>query len=194
MATKSRRKERNHQIIAQLREQFEVRAVNDISDIELQGKYLESTGVIIFDHLQKTMYGCVSDRCNEQLFNEHAKTLGYQPILFHAFDISGAPIYHTNVMMGIQTSTVVICAESISDKKERDSVISQLKLSGRTVIEITYDQMAAFCGNVLELRNENGERFIAMSRNAQLLSLYLTICKRESLIGSGRSPWLILRY
>lgn len=166
MATESRRVERNKEAINELAGKFEVSKVIDLSEAEQYGRYLESTGVIIFDHLYKIMHGCISKRCNEQLFIKHAAGLGYKPVVFHAYDMLGIPIYHTNVMMGIQTSTAVICSEAITDAEERSGVLSSLEQSGRQVIEITHAQMAAFCGNVLELQNGHGERFLALSQSA----------------------------
>lgn len=166
MATESRRRERSSKVLDELAENFKVSKTIDVSESEHHGRYLESTGVMIFDHLQRVVYGCLSERCDEQLLTEHAKLLGYAPVVFHAYDAEGAPIYHTNVMMSLQTDTAVICAESISSDGERQEVIGQIKATGRDVIEITQAQMAAFCGNVLELQNEQGERFLAMSQTA----------------------------
>jgi hypothetical protein len=166
MATKSRRLERHQDGINELAQQFKVGDVFDLSNTENHEQYLESTGVIIFDHVHKVMYGCISQRCNQQLFYEHAKVLGYRPVVFHAYDAAGAPIYHTNVMMGIQTNTVVICADAIPDEDERAMVLASLRTGHRIVVEITYAQMTAFCGNVLELRNGSGEQILAMSQSA----------------------------
>lgn len=178
MATKSRRLERLPKVLQELADAFEVTKTIDLSGSERHGAYLESTGVMVFDHLQKVVYGGVSERCNEQLFVDHAKALGYDPVVFHAYDAKGTPIYHTNVMMGLQTETAVICAESILSKEERLMVRARIQASGREVIEITQVQMAAFCGNVLELQNNQNERFIAMSQTAYD---YFTVDQREAL-------------
>lgn len=166
MATESRRIERSDDALRELEKKFEVSSVTDVSSVERRGQYLESTGVIIFDHLHKVAYACISERCNPQLFAEHAAALGYEPVVFHAYDLLGIPIYHTNVMMSVQTDTVVICVESITDQTEQDRVLTCLRQSGREIIQITHAQMAAFCGNVLELQNLRGERFLALSQSA----------------------------
>lgn len=166
MATESRRVERSQAAINEIAAEFKVGEIVDLSDAETRTQYLESTGVIIFDHPNKVMYGCISERCDEQLFLEHAKQLGYEAVVFHAYDLLGNPIYHTNVMMGVQASTAVICAESITDAAERERVVSKLKATGHEIVEISYTQMAAFCGNILELRNDKNEHFLAMSQSA----------------------------
>lgn len=166
MATESRRIERSPAAIELLAQHFEVCEVIDISGAEQRGTYLESTGAIVFDHPNKLAYGCLSVRCDEELFTSHVKSLGYTPIAFRAHDAAGMPIYHTNVLMGVQTNTAVICAEAITDVAERQRILASLAQTGRQVVEISLNQMAQFCGNVLEVAGKRGERFLALSRSA----------------------------
>lgn len=168
MATASRRVERSSETIALLEKSFQISKVTDISSSENEAKYLESTGTIIFDHCNKIAYACISNRCDENLFRSHAKELGYSPIVFHTYDESGVPIYHTNVILGIQTSTAIICSSLIQDNIERDIVLASLTKTGHDVIDITNDQMKSFCANVLELQNKQGEKFLIMSDNAHM--------------------------
>jgi hypothetical protein len=166
MATESRRTERSYMALNALSEDFVIKSVVDMSEVEQYGLALESTGVMIFDHVNKIVYGCVSPRCDAGLFTAHATELGYKPILFHSYGTDGTAVYHTNVMMGVQSTTAVVCAESIADETERALVIDALQETGHEVVEITQAQMSAFCGNVLELRNNEGKRFLAMSQTA----------------------------
>lgn len=166
MTTKARRVERSYTAIQELARDFTITQITDMSHTEEYGFALESTGVMIFDHQNKIVYGCVSPRCDAGLFAQHAVELGYRPILFHAYGQDGTPVYHTNVLMGIQSTTAVVCAEAITDEAERQIVINTLKNTGHEVIEITQAQMSAFCGNVLELQNGDGELFVAMSQTA----------------------------
>lgn len=166
MATESRRVERNPAVIDSLKEYFKVSSVTDLSSSENDGRFLESTGVMIFDHVHKIVYGCVSLRCDADLFANHAKSLGYKPVIFHAYDKNGVVIYHTNVLMGIQTSTAVVCLDAITDSQERETLVRSLAETGHDVVDISHAQMNAFCGNVLELENNRGERFLALSQTA----------------------------
>lgn len=166
MATQSRRIERSYMALYDLAENHMVKQITDISEVENYGLALESTGVMIFDHVNKIVYGCISPRCDAGLFANHASELGYKPVLFHSFGADGTAVYHTNVMMGVQSDTAVICAESITDATERAMVLDTLRETGHEVVEITQAQMSAFCGNVLELHNNEGERFLAMSQTA----------------------------
>lgn len=165
MATVSRRVERDSKVLDQLAQKFIIDQTTDLSQNEADERYLESTGVIIFDHIQKVAYGCISQRCDRDLFVNHVTSLGYQPITFHAYDQHGAPIYHTNVMMGVQSTTAVICSEAITDDTERQHVLETLR-QHHQVVEISYEQMNSFCGNVLELENRSGHKLLAMSRSA----------------------------
>ena len=44
----------------------------------------------------------------------------YKMVLFHATDVHGRPIYHTNVMMSVGTTVAVVCAECIEDEVWHD--------------------------------------------------------------------------
>lgn len=166
MATESRRVERSYKALDDLAKDFVIKQVADTSEVEGYNLALESTGVMIFDHINKIVYGCISPRCDAGLFAAHASDLGYRPVLFHSYGADGTAVYHTNVMMGVQGTTAVICAESITDEAERSLVLNTLRETGHEVVEITQAQMATFCGNVLELRNDSGELFLAMSQTA----------------------------
>jgi len=166
MATESRRIERSEKALKQLKDIYQVNEVIDISNVENEGIYLESTGVMIFDHVAKIVYGCVSVRCDEGLFKQHAVELGYTPFLFHAVDENDVPIYHTNVLMGVQTSTAVVCFDAIKDTAECNKLERLLRETGHEVVAISHAQMNSFCGNVLELQNKNNEKFLALSQTA----------------------------
>lgn len=165
MATESRRRERNQLVVDQLDQDFTVGKVVDLSGEEEKGMYLEGTGVLVFDHPNKLAYGVISPRCSEELFKNHVTQLGYKPVLFSAVDAKGQPVYHTNVVMGVQSTTAVICGEAIKDEAEREHVLSKLR-QHQAVVDITLDQMNNFCGNVIEAQNDQGKLFLIMSRTA----------------------------
>lgn len=165
MATESRRIERSEKLLHDLKESFGIEEIIDHSKQEQNGTFLESTGVMIFDHVHKIVYGCLSPRCDEQLFRDHATELGYQPVCFKAY-ANGAAIYHTNVLMGVQSSTAVICLEAITDDAERQMVKESLARTGHEIVDITLEQMNKFAGNVLEVQNTKGEKFLVMSQTA----------------------------
>jgi len=166
MNTPSRRGERSQNALDLLKRHFIVNHITDLSKAEGQGAYLEGTGAIVFDHANKVAYGCISPRCDQNLFEIHARQLGYEPVAFHAYGPKGVPVYHTNVVMGVQHTTAVLCGESITNPQERQLVEDTLTKTGHQLIKITQAQMADFCGNVLELANSQGQHFLALSQTA----------------------------
>jgi len=169
MFAENRRLERREDIINQIKEQFDVKEVIDYSKIENENRYLEGTGSMIFDHDNKIAYGSVSLRLDEELFRKFCSEFGFTPVVFHSYQTAGEerlPIYHTNVMMCVADKFVVICLDCIDDELEREKVIESIKNSGKELIEISEEQMQNFAGNMLQVQNNSGEKFLIMSQSA----------------------------
>ena len=166
----NRRVERRQDIIDQIKEEgFIVNSVEDYSHFEEEEKYLEGTGSIIFDHDFKIAYGSVSLRLDEGVFREFCEKIDYMPIVFHSYqNVNDArlPIYHTNVMMCVADQFVVICLDCIDDELEREKIQEVIKSTEKTLIEISEDQMQQFAGNMLQVQNTEGEKFLVMSATA----------------------------
>ncbi len=165
MATASRRVERSPAVVDHLAQTHHLNQTIDLSAAETSGQFLEGTGAIVFDHIHKIAYACLSPRCHEALFSQHITELGYTPVVFRAHS-QGAAIYHTNVLMGVQTTTAVICSAAITDSAERQRVIGTLRTTGRDIVDITPEQMNNFCGNVLEVKNRQGRSYLVLSAAA----------------------------
>lgn len=170
MFASNRRVERRDDIIETIKEQgFEVSEIDDWSFPEMQGHFLEGTGSMIFDHDNKLAYGSVSLRLDENLFREFCEKYGFTPVVFHSFQTVGEerlPIYHTNVMMCVADKFVVICLDCIDSELERSKVAEIIKNSGKEIIEISEEQMQQFAGNMLQVQNRDGEKFLVMSETA----------------------------
>ena len=169
MFAENRRLERRDDIINQIKEQFEVTEVIDYSGAEKDNLFLEGTGSMIFDHDNKLAYGSVSLRLDEGVFRKFCSDFGFHPVVFHSYQNAGEerlPIYHTNVMMCVADQFVVICLDCIDDESERNNVIETIKNSGKELIEISEDQMQNFAGNMLQVQNKSGEKFLVMSQSA----------------------------
>ncbi|MEM8899872.1 MAG: arginine deiminase-related protein, partial [Bacteroidota bacterium] len=138
----------------------------DFSSMAEEGKFLEGTGSMIMDRANNIAYASHSDRTHEEVFELFCKQIGCEGIFFHAVDLNGHPIYHTNVMMALGSSFVVICEESILDQEERAILRNSFKRTGHEVVPITQEQVAQFAGNMLEVRNNQGEIHIVMSKRA----------------------------
>lgn len=170
MFASNRRVERREDIIESIKDQgFDVAEIDDWSFSETQGHFLEGTGSMIFDHDNKIAYGSVSLRLDEQLFRDFCAKYGFTPIVFHSYQTVGTerlPIYHTNVMMCVADKFVVICLDCIDDELEREKVIETIKNSGKEIVEISEEQMQQFAGNMLQVQNKDGEKFLVMSQTA----------------------------
>lgn len=170
MFASNRRVERREDIIETIKQKgFEVSELDDWSLPETQGHFLEGTGSMIFDHDNKIAYGSVSLRLDENLFREFCAKYGFQPVVFHSFQTVGKerlPIYHTNVMMCVADRFVVICLDCIDDETERNMVAETIRNSGKEIIEISEKQMQQFAGNMLQVQNTDGKKFLVMSQTA----------------------------
>jgi len=170
MFAENRRLERRKDIFEMLSTKgFNISEIIDYSTFEVENKFLEGTGSMILDRENKIAYGSISPRLDEELFKNFCSDFEYKPIIFHSyqeFDKNILPIYHTNVMMCIGTNFAVICLESIRDENERNLVEKSLLESGKKIVEISEFQMQNFAGNMLELRNKNGNKFLVMSKSA----------------------------
>jgi hypothetical protein len=166
MQAANRRLERREDIITTLQDNFNVKHVIDLSHFEHEGKFLEGTGSMVLDRENEIAYACLSPRTNENVLAAFAEQTGYTIVSFHAIDETGQAIYHTNVMMALGSSFAVICLDSIADSIEKELVTNYLKDTGKQIIDISFDQMNHFAGNMLELKNDKGDTLIVMSQSA----------------------------
>jgi hypothetical protein len=152
MQAESRRRERRPEIIDTVVQElgFKVSRVVDLTRHETAGRFLEGTGSLVLDRCNRIAYACLSPRTDPTVFEEWTRALGYEAVSFEAFDRGGVPYYHTNVMMCIGKRMAVLgtCAMSSDD---RARVIEKLEITGHDVIEIQYDEIEQFAGNMLEL-------------------------------------------
>lgn len=178
MLAENRRLERRKEIIDYFKKNDST--LIDLSVNEKENLFLEGTGSIVFDYKNKMAYANCSPRTNKKLFEELCNRLNYKPVSFKAVDKNNQDIYHTNVLMCIGDTFAVICKESISDKKELEHVLFSLISTDHEIIEISYDQMSAFAGNMYQLFNFD-ESFIVMSEQAylSLTKMQITILEKH---------------
>ncbi|MBC6607516.1 amidinotransferase [Hymenobacter sp. BT188] len=185
MHAPNRRPERRPDILQMLRSQFTIREVIDLSHYEQEGRFLEGTGSIIFDHQHRVAYAGLSPRTDADLFQQVTSLLGYHPVAFHATDAQCHAIYHTNVMLCVGGKFAVICLESITDPTEQAAVTDSLTSTGHEIVAISLAQVAHFAGNMLTLQPAaGGQELLVMSQSAhdaltpdhrQTLSRYCTL-------------------
>lgn len=169
MHAENRRAERRADIVATgLRDAgFLVREVIDLSSHEKDGRFLEGTGSLILDRVNRIAYACLSPRTDATLLAEFGRRLGYDIESFDAVGSDGHAVYHTNVIMSVGDGVAVFCADMVADRNRADAVVRSLRDTGHEVVLIDAAQVNRFAGNVLELESKAGEPVLAMSAAAE---------------------------
>ncbi len=166
MQAENRRLERREDIIATLEDKFKVKHIIDLSRFENEEKFLEGTGSMVLDRENKIAYACLSPRTDREVLNLFCEQAGFKAISFDAVDTHGKAIYHTNVLMCIGSQFVVICMESIANPHEKVLIKESFKTTEKEIIEISFDQMNHFAGNMLEVNSRDGKSLLIMSKSA----------------------------
>jgi len=161
-----RRRERRQDIVDELRKHYRVTDVIDYSALEDKGCYLEGTGSLVFDHLNKIAYVSLSNRSNPKMIQRFADDFSYEPVVFTSIGSNGEPIYHTNVMMCIGTDFAMVGLDMIPNKAERQELRARLEKTGKEIVELSTDQIANFAGNAIELHNKRVEKLLVLSSRA----------------------------
>src|SRR5438874_5908271 len=183
MYSNLRRRERRQDIVEGLRKHYRVTEVIDYSAFEDEGCYLEGTGSLVFDHLNKFAYVSLSKRSNPKVIQRFADDFSYEPVIFTSIGSNGQSIYHTNVMMCIGTAFAMVGLEMIPNEAERQQVRARLEKTGKEIVELSADQISNFAGNAIELQNKNGEKLLVLSSRA---ARTLTEEQRETLTRYAR--------
>jgi hypothetical protein len=165
MFAPSRRLERREDIIDQLNKQYKITKRYNLELFELQNQFLEGTGSLILDRVYKYAYACLSPRTDKEVLKKFSQLSGYKSILFKATDHNGYPIYHTNVMMSVGLDFVCCCMSAV-DTKDKNLLYQSFDETSKLLVDLTFEQMANFAGNMLELINNEGHRFLVCSSTA----------------------------
>ncbi len=165
MYSPNRRAERRQDVLELLKHRYRVQDVIDYSGLEQDDLFLEGTGAMVIDHLERVAYAARSKRTSEILLERFCTHFNYEPIVFDAFDAQGLPIYHTNVLMCIGTNFALIGLETIIDAARSREVAERLRRGERDIIDLSHKQIADFAGNAIELHGKEGP-VLALSRRA----------------------------
>ena len=169
MFAPTRRMERRSDLVDDLSERYNVTELVDFTVSETRGKYLEGTGSMVLDRVNRIAYAALSDRTHMAPLTSFCKAFDFKKVTFTANQTvkkRRVPIYHTNVMMCLANEFCVICLDSIDDTKEKKQVVDSLTKTEKQIIPISESQVAKFAGNMLQVRNEDGEQFTIMSTSA----------------------------
>lgn len=170
MLSENRRLERDRDSLEEVfaSSGFKMNRYIDYSEYEKQGLILEGTGSLVLDRKNNAVFAIESERTSRLLFDKYCNEMNIplgNRVFFHANDNMGKPIYHTNVIMSIGDGFAVICSECI-EPGERRQVLTKLEELRLEIVDITYSQLQNFCGNILNLKNNNGESLIILSASA----------------------------
>jgi hypothetical protein len=166
MYSQNRRLERNQELLDYLLRNYEVSRDYTMSHYEDENLFLEGTGSLILDRVNNIAYACGSNRTSVALFDKWCVIMNNRGVFFEAKDINGIPIYHTNVMMTVGSEIAVICLASIPNPIEREKVLESLQQSGKNIVDISFEQMNQFAGNMLEVEGYDNVKYLVMSQTA----------------------------
>lgn len=166
MQSERRRLERREDVLEKLAKQYNVTKRVHLENSENQDKFLEGTGSMILDRANRLVYACISPRTELSLLDEFCKVTGFEKVAFTAVDGGGKQIYHTNVMMAMGETFVVICLETIQNAAEKELLLQKMQETNKEVIEISLEQMMAFAGNMLQVKSKIGDTILVMSEQA----------------------------
>ena len=152
MQAETRRRERRREVIEAVVDRlgFKVARILDLTHHEQEGRFLEGTGSLILDHVERVVYASLSPRTHPAVLEEWARELNYEPCVFSAFDRAGVPLYHTNVLMCVGARMAVLGTEAVAPG-DRGRTLDRLRAGGREVVEIGHEEIVRFAGNMLEL-------------------------------------------
>lgn len=170
MCAPSRRLERRSDIIDSLKSLYHVTGLVDYSHHEKDGRFLESTGAMVLDHIHHVAYVSLSQRADAGLVAGFCSDFGFTALAFDTAGPDGKPIYHTNVMMTLGTRIALVCPAAIKTKADRAALVARLEATGRRVIDLTFDQMSHFAGNALELHGRDGPILVMSETGVKTLA------------------------
>ena len=167
MMSKSRRQEKRNDLLKYLEEyqSYKIEKLIDLSYLEKDGFFLEGTGSMVLDRINKIVFACISSRTSIDALEVFCEELNYSSVVFEALS-DNVPIYHTNVMMSLGQETAFICSDTIKDEKDVKRIHKLFGMSERKIIELSMAQMKQFAGNVLEVENAKGRSHLIMSESA----------------------------
>ena len=175
MYANNRRLERNDKVLKFIESKgVIIDLINDYSDAENHNLFLEGTGSMVLDRVNKKSYCSISARTSENLIEEFCEEFDYMPIIFKSYqtiDNERKLIYHTNVMMCVANNYSIICLDSIDSESDKQIVLKSLRDDNKDVIEISESQLNSFAGNMIELVYENNSFLVMSSQAYKSLSL-----------------------
>jgi hypothetical protein len=167
MFARLRRLERREDVISQLSVEYSIRQRLEMEQNEQFDQFLEGTGSMVLDRVNRIAYACISPRTDPSVLEKWCSMMDYTPFTFLA-KYHGQDIYHTNVMMAIGDGVSVVCLDVVEPVSRREEFHAHLASFDREVVVLRPEQIGSFAGNMLAIRNKAGEQLMVMSRSAHL--------------------------
>ena len=82
MKAASRRRERRSDVIELLKSRYRVQEVIDYSGLEPDGLFLEGTGAMVLDHIDRVAYAVRSDRTDPIALERFSTHFNFEPMVF----------------------------------------------------------------------------------------------------------------
>ena len=158
MLNLNRRLERSKENIDFLKKAYSLKI--DFSTYEKDNQFLEGTGSLVLDRINKIAYMSVSKRSSVKLATHWANRRGYILNLFSSY-LDDIPIYHTNVVMFIGSNIACIGSDLI-----KENTIEALLKKHHSVITLSKKEVMNFCGNCIEVRDRENNKILLMSSRA----------------------------
>jgi len=158
MLNPNRRLERTKENINFLQKAYSLK--NDFSTYEKDNQFLEGTGSLVLDRINKIAYMSVSKRSSVKLATHWANRRGYTLNLFSSY-LDDVPIYHTNVVMFIGSNVACLGSDLIME-----NAIEALLKKHHKVITLSKEEVMNFCGNCIEVRDRENNKILLMSSRA----------------------------
>ena len=170
MFAPNRRLERRDDILRLIESKgYIINNIVDYSSAESSNIFLEGTGSIVLDRVNRKAYCAISERSDEDLLIEFCEDFEYTPVIFNAFQSVNNErklIYHTNVMMCVANDFAIVCLDSVDDISEKKNLVNHLKNDSKYIIEISENQLNCFAGNMLQVVDNSGSLLLVMSSSA----------------------------
>nr|WP_294988682.1 arginine deiminase-related protein [uncultured Sediminibacterium sp.] len=163
---RERREEKRDDILELLQQKYLLKDVEDWSEYEVEGFFLEGTASMVMDHKHKLIYAALSPRTHPAILEKFASAHKYKAITFSARDVMGKTPLHTNMLMHFGEDYVLLCEEAFTDDFELIAIKQLLLSTGYRIIPFQLDQLALFMGNSFSCKNNKGDQLIFMGEAA----------------------------
>ena len=163
MCAENRRQERKQIFIDEIKKNINCKNVIDLTFWEKKNKFLEGTGSMVLDRVNKIVYACRSPRTCEEVLDDFCQKLNYKKVVFDATNEKNEMIYHTNVILCVAENFAVVCLDAVKNEQQKNEILESFKKTNKKVIKISLEQVNNYAGNMLEVKNEKNEKFLIMS-------------------------------